>query len=323
MLSHLVALYVSHAHIIAFILGALVGSFLNVVIHRLPLQMSIVRPRSHCPHCGDQIPGYLNVPILSWIVLRGKCRKCKAKISPRYPLVELLTALLFVASVQRFGVSIGTLAAMLMSAGLIVITFVDIDHWEIPDEISFPGIIIGVLIRPFAFDAPWYDGVLGAFAGAFALAFIRWAYYVFRKIEGMGLGDVKLIAMIGAFLGLRALIPVVLVASLAGSLIGGVVLLFGRRGKTEEPDAHEEPEEEEPAPKRNPMPRTPIAFLIWLYRGFLLLDIEDDEEVGEDGEEKEWTPHRHAVPFGPFLAIGGLTHLFLGDLISRMLMRLI
>src|SRR5262245_4850937 len=166
MLSHLLALYVSHAHIIAFVLGALVGSFLNVVIHRLPQGMSIIRPRSHCPKCGDMIPGWLNVPIASWIVLRGKCRKCRAPISPRYPLVELLTALLFVAAVSRFGLSLATLAAIIMSCGLIVITFVDIDIWEIPDEISLPGIVIGAALRPFAFGAPWYDGILGAAVGA-------------------------------------------------------------------------------------------------------------------------------------------------------------
>lgn len=287
MLSHLVALYVSHAHIIAFVLGALVGSFLNVVIHRLPLGMSIMRPRSHCPQCKDMIPGWLNVPILSWVVLRGKCRKCGAPISVRYPLVELLTALLYVAAVSRFGVSLATLAAILLASGLVAITFVDLDHWEIPDEISLPGIVIGCALRPFAFDAPWYDGLLGAFVGASLLALVRWLYFIVRKVEGMGLGDVKLIAMTGAFLGLRSLVPTILIASLTGTVIGGLALLLAPR-QVEEPP---------PPPKEEPTG-------------------EEEEE-----EEDDWVPPPHAVPFGPFLALGALAQLFLGEWISRMLMR--
>src|SRR5688572_13943542 len=177
MFSRLASVYLEHAHLLAFIVGALVGSFLNVVIHRLPKGMSIVRPRSHCPACGDSIPGYLNVPILSWIVLRGRCRKCKIAISPRYPIVELLTAILWVAAVARFGVSLGTVAAIIFASSLIVITFVDIDIWEIPDEISIPGIVIGCALRPFAFDASWYDGILGAAVGAALLGLVRWFYF--------------------------------------------------------------------------------------------------------------------------------------------------
>jgi leader peptidase (prepilin peptidase)/N-methyltransferase len=285
MASHILAAYLEHAHILAFVLGALVGSFLNVVIHRLPQGMSIVRPRSHCPACGDSIPAYLNVPILSFLVLRGRCRKCRTAISPRYPLVELLTAVLFTASVARYGVSLAALAAILFSSALVVITFVDIDIWEIPDEISIPGILIGVLLRPFAFDAPWFDGVLGAAVGAAILALVRWFYFVVRKTEGMGLGDVKLIAMIGAFLGLRALVPTILMASLAGTVIGGLTILLAKKRPAE--------------PEAPPPP-------------------EPTEEPTEDGEE-DWTPPENALPFGPFLAVGALAQLFLGDLISRIL----
>jgi leader peptidase (prepilin peptidase)/N-methyltransferase len=290
MLSNLAALYIEHAAILAFILGALVGSFLNVVIYRLPRGMSIVRPRSSCPECGDMIPGYLNVPILSWIVLLGRCRKCKAKISIRYPLVELLTAFLYLASVSRFGVSWAALAAILLSSGLVVITFVDLDIWEIPDEISIPGIVIGCALRPFAFDAPWFDGLLGAAVGAAILGLVRWFYFVVRKQEGMGLGDLKLIAMTGAFLGLRSLVPTIMVASITGTIIGGLALIFGKKPP---------PEIAAPPDPKDTVPSDTVP---------------SDKEEEED--EEDWTPPENAVPFGPFLAIGAMTQLFLGDVIS-------
>jgi leader peptidase (prepilin peptidase) / N-methyltransferase len=270
-------------HVLAFVLGATIGSFLNVVIVRLPAGMSVVRPRSHCPRCGDMIPGWLNVPILSWIILRGRCRKCRLPISIRYPVVELLTAVLFLAALVTFGLSLATIAAMLLSAGLVVITFIDIDIWEIPDEVSLPGILIGAALRPFAFGAPWYDGVLGAALGAGSLALIRWIYFLIRKTEGMGLGDLKLLAMIGAFLGAAALLPTVLVASAFGSVVGIALLLFGKK----------------PAEPPPPPPET---------------------EKKEGDEEDDWVPPPNALPFGPFLALGGLTQLFLGSYIWKVLL---
>ncbi|MEO1335641.1 MAG: prepilin peptidase, partial [Myxococcota bacterium] len=147
------------------LLGALVGSFLNVVILRLPEGKSIVYPPSSCPKCGDRIPPWLNIPILSWLVLRGRCRACKTPISVRYPLIELLTTLLFVAVARRFGIEPATVAGVILVSGLIVITFIDIDYFEIPDEISIWGTLVGCLIRPWAFDVPWWSGLVGAALG--------------------------------------------------------------------------------------------------------------------------------------------------------------
>ena len=173
-----------------FILGAMVGSFLNVVIARLPAGESVVRPRSKCPKCGDMIPFWLNIPILSWLILRGKCRACKTPISFRYPVVELLTAILFTACGSKFGVSWATLSGVILCGMLVAITFIDIDIWEIPDEISLPGIVIGCILRPFAFEVPWYDGLLGAAMGAGFLWLIRFGFYLLRG-RGNGYGRHK------------------------------------------------------------------------------------------------------------------------------------
>lgn len=266
--------------IYAFVLGAMVGSFLNVVIARLPAGESVVRPRSKCPKCGAMIPAWLNIPIVSWIVLRGKCIKCKAPISIRYPVVELLTAVLFLAIAVRFGAGWATLHGMILAGALVAITFVDIDIWEIPDEISLPGVVVGCLLRPIAYGVPWWDGIAGAVIGAGFLWLIRWTFWHLRKVEGMGFGDVKLIAMIGAFLGPFGLLPTIMVASISGSVIGLVVLLVNR-GKE--------------APVTEPPPPLPPP-----------------EDAEESADEEEWVPPKNAVPFGPFLALGALAELLMG-----------
>jgi leader peptidase (prepilin peptidase)/N-methyltransferase len=275
----------------AFAFGACIGSFLNVVIARLPAGESVVRPRSRCPKCGDAIPGWLNIPILSWVVLRGRCRACRAPISMRYPIVELLTGLLFVAVVLRYGFSLAALAGALLTAGLVAITYIDLDIWEIPDEISLPGIAIGALLRPFAFGVPWWDGIAGAAAGAAALWLVRWVFLVVRKMEGMGLGDVKLIAMIGAFLGPTALLPVILVASLTGSVAGIALLIF--KPKAEPETTAESP----PAPPPSDEQSAPAT-------------VDGDRETEQDDDD--WVPPPNAVPFGPFLSLGALAELLIG-----------
>jgi leader peptidase (prepilin peptidase)/N-methyltransferase len=210
-------------------LGALVGSFLNVVIARLPEGESLVRPRSKCPSCGSMIPAYLNVPILSWLILRGRCASCKKPISIRYPVVEILTALLFLAIGERYQWSLATIAGIVLAGGLIAITFIDIDIWEIPDEISVPLIAIGIVLRPLAFHTVWYDGALGAAVGASLLFVLRWVTTKALKKEGMGLGDVKLIAAIGGFVGPIGLLPTIFVGSVIGSVVG-ILLLVVRKG---------------------------------------------------------------------------------------------
>lgn len=281
-----------------FVLGALIGSFLNVVIARLPAGESIVHPRSRCPHCHTMIPGWLNIPVLSWLFLRGRCRACKAPISVRYPMVELLTASLFLACWSRFGLSAALLLGLVLSASLVAITFIDIDTWEIADEISIPGVAIGAALRPWAFDVPWYSGLIGAALGAAFLGFVRWAYAVVRKQEGMGLGDVKLIAMIGAFLGPGGLLPTILLASVAGSVIGGVLLLVKRLRGEASVDA------EAPAGPPAPAPERP----------------EDEAKSEEDDED--WVPPENAVPFGPFLALGALAQLLFGPAFERLFFEL-
>lgn len=239
---------------VVLVFGLLVGSFLNVVIARVPKGESIVRPRSRCPHCGYMIPSWLNVPVLSWVVLRGRCAKCKTPISVRYPIVELLTGVLFLACYRQFGLSWALLAGMIFSASLLAITFVDIDVFEIPDEISLPGIVVGVVLRPIAFDVPWWSGLVAAVLAGGALLALRWGFAAIRGIEGMGLGDVKLLAMIGAFLGPGALLPVLLVSSVAGLVVGGPVALLARlRGDGDGVEAEARPDGEEaeaPAPTK-------------------------------------------------------------------------
>ena len=139
---------------LAFVSGALVGSFLNVVIHRIPRGESIVSPRSRCPSCGTLISAWNNIPILSWLFLRGRCASCRAAISIRYPMIELLTAFLWMAVVSRFGGTLAALAGVVLVSGLVVVTFVDLDIWEIPDEVTYPGIVIGSVLRPWAFGTP-------------------------------------------------------------------------------------------------------------------------------------------------------------------------
>lgn len=298
---------------LAFVLGALVGSFLNVVIARLPEGESIVLPGSRCPHCRTPIPPYLNVPILSWIVLRGRCRSCRVPISPRYPLVELLTALLFTACAVRFGPTPAGGLAMAFAAAMVAVTFVDIDIWEIPDEISLPGAIIGAAASPWAFGTPWWSGAMGAALGGLSLLLVRWAYQWIRGEEGMGLGDVKLIAMIGAFVGPGGLLPTIMVASLSGTVVGSVVLWAGR-----ESDAAAEPSKQSEIPEPSdgdapggvPRPVAPAAE----GRSSPEDPSGQPEDLSgpglEDGED--WEPPPNAVPFGPFLALGGLTQLLMG-----------
>lgn len=287
-------------------LGTLVGSFLNVVIARLPAGESIVHPRSRCPKCGDAIPAWLNIPILSWIALRGRCRACRSPISIRYPLVELMTGLLFLAITVQYGPTLAAFAGMVLAASLVAITFIDIDIWEIPDEISLPGIVVGSVLRAFAFPVPWYDGLIGAAIGGGFLWLIRWVFLKVRGVEGMGLGDVKLIAMIGAFLGPFGLLPTILVASVVGSIVGIVVLLV----KKEEP---EQPVTSVPPPGHTARADVP---LVEPAKGSTP---NDSSAAGED-EDEEWVPPKNAVPFGPFLALGALAQLLLGPVLRDLVL---
>lgn len=212
----------------AFAFGAIVGSFLNVCIYRIPAEKSIVSPPSSCPICGASIHWYQNIPILSWLVLGGRCAACKVCISPRYPLVEALTGGLFVLVIWYFGFSWATPIYWLFMSVLVVITFIDLDHQIIPDVISLPGIAVGFAC---SFAIPWLswsDSLLGILLGGGLLLAIAWGYQLLTKREGMGGGDIKLLAMIGAFLGWKAIFPIIFLASLAGTIIGVPLMLLRR-----------------------------------------------------------------------------------------------
>ncbi len=214
-------MYEAVIYIWAFIMAATVGSFLNVCIHRLPRDESIVRPRSRCPQCMKAIAWYDNIPIVSYLVLRGKCRSCGTRISPIYPLVEALTGVLAVAILHRYGVGPDAAVYFAFASALVVITFIDLEFQIIPDVISLPGVLIGLLSAALALESvTWIDSVLGALAGGGVLYAVAFTYALFTKREGMGGGDVKLLAMIGAFLGWKAVLFTLFSASVVGSVVG-------------------------------------------------------------------------------------------------------
>jgi leader peptidase (prepilin peptidase)/N-methyltransferase len=223
----------------AFAIGAIVGSFLNVVIHRYPREESIVFPGSHCPHCNAAIRWYDNVPILSFAVLRGRCRACGAGIAWRYPLVELANALFYLALFLRTGPSVAFVIVAAVISMTIVLIYIDADIQMLPDVIDLPAIALGLgvgalglgFLHPTTVLAEsLIDAFFGAFLGAAILMTIIGAYWLLRRAEGMGLGDVKMLAMIGAVTGWRAIPGVLLLAALSGALIGVPAALRSGRG---------------------------------------------------------------------------------------------
>jgi len=214
-----------------FLLSCCIGSFLNVCIYRLPLSLSIVSPRSFCPHCQAAIRAYDNIPLLSYLLLRGKCRNCGAKIPWRYPLVEALTGGVGLALFLKFGFTFAFFSSFGLSAALIVIAFIDLDHRIIPDLVSLPGIFIGFLLALFGPSLTVKDSLIGLLAGGGSLYVVALVYEALTKREGMGGGDVKLLAMIGAWLGWKAILFTLFFASLSGTLIGGGVMLIHKQGR--------------------------------------------------------------------------------------------
>jgi leader peptidase (prepilin peptidase) / N-methyltransferase len=215
--------------ILVFIFGAIVGSFLNVCIARIPKGASLVSPPSHCPNCKDPIRFYDNIPLVSYIFLLGRCRSCGEGISPRYFIVELLMASLAVTLYYQFGFSLAFLVSCVFVAALIVISFIDLDLRIVPDVISLPGIIAGLLFSVVAryiindpselIPSP-LNALIGVLVGGGFLLALAWGYEAFTGVEGMGGGDIKLLAMIGAFLGWTSIPFTLFFASLTGSVIG-------------------------------------------------------------------------------------------------------
>jgi leader peptidase (prepilin peptidase)/N-methyltransferase len=219
----------------AFALGAAVGSFANVAIHRLPRGESLVRPRSRCPACGTTIPAWANVPLLAWLALRGRCHHCRAAISLRYPLVELATALLFVALYLQWGPNLRLLASWVVGAALIVAAFIDGEHKIIPDEITLPLVPFGLAMAWLAPPPGLLDSLLGAGVVFAMLWTVSWAFERWRGEIGLGMGDVKLLAGLGAFLGLQPVLGVLLLGSLLGIAQWLVLLPFGASRRTQIP----------------------------------------------------------------------------------------
>ncbi len=216
-------------YIFAFIFGAVVGSFLNVCICRLPKNESIVFPPSHCPTCDYRIPWYDNVPIISYLILRGRCRSCKARISIQYPLVELVNALLTLFLFMRFGPTFAFLVLFLFCSAMVVVTFIDLEHQIIPDAISLPGIVAGFIFSFFIPQLGWLNSLIGILVGGGSLWLVASGYELLTKKEGMGGGDIKLLAMMGAFLGWKAIPFIIFVSSLIGSVIGITVMLMRKK----------------------------------------------------------------------------------------------
>jgi leader peptidase (prepilin peptidase)/N-methyltransferase len=212
-------------------LGLICGSFANVLIHRLPRRESVVYPGSHCPSCGALIPWYLNVPVLSWIVLRGRCASCKAPISCRYPLVELAMGGLFLACAWTWGPTLRTVWGCAFCLLCVPLGLIDLEHQILPDRLTYPGIAAGLIFAVAGGILPWRDALVGAAVGAIIPAAVIGAYWLLRHQEGMGWGDVKLLAMIGAFLGWKGMLLTLLAGAFLGTLIGGGYLLFSGRGR--------------------------------------------------------------------------------------------
>ena len=209
------------------LLGLLIGSFLNVCIWRLPLGKSVVYPPSHCPACGAPIRARDNIPVVGYLLLRGRCHSCGARISLRYPAVELLTGITSMLLLYHFGLSPTLAAYGLFVGALIVITFIDIDHQIIPDVISLPGVALGMIFSALGYGVPMLDSLVGAVLGGGLLYLVAVGYHAWTGREGMGGGDIKLLAMIGAFLGWRGVLVTLILGSFSGAVIG-IVLMVAR-----------------------------------------------------------------------------------------------
>ena len=239
--------------LVALVFGLLIGSFLNVVIYRVPKMMqresdnyvahesgkplphtdrfNLILPRSGCPHCGHQITALENIPVLSYLILRGKCSACKAPISVRYPIVELLTGLLSAGVIWYFGSGVAGLAALVFLYLLIAMSFIDADTTLLPDDLTLPLLWLGLLVNIPGIFVPLQDAVIGAAAGYLSLWSIFWIFKLATGKEGMGYGDFKLLAALGAWLGWKMLPVIILSSSLVGAVVGVILIIVARRGR--------------------------------------------------------------------------------------------
>jgi leader peptidase (prepilin peptidase)/N-methyltransferase len=209
-------------------IGAIVGSFLNVCTYRLPLGKSIVWPASACTNCGRQLAWFENIPMLSYLVLWGRCRTCRHPISGRYPIVEALTALMFAAAWASYGPGVLSVSRLIFGCALIVLFAIDFEHYILPNVITLPGIVVGFLFSLVSAEPGWLSSLIGIVAGGGFLWLMIEVWFRIRKVEGMGFGDVKMMAMIGAFLGWQLAFVTLVMASMAGSVLGVVLIASGR-----------------------------------------------------------------------------------------------
>jgi leader peptidase (prepilin peptidase)/N-methyltransferase len=236
------------------VFGLAIGSFLNVVIHRLPRMMenewkaqcaelsgaepavegpryNLLVPRSHCPHCNTPLRAADNIPLVSWLMLRGRCAHCGTGISARYPVVEALTAALSAGIAYKFGFTTTTLLALVLTWTLVALTFIDADTTLLPDDLTLPLLWLGLGANLVGTFVPLSEAVIGAIAGYLALWSIYWLFKLTTGKEGMGYGDFKLLAALGAWLGWKALLPIVLLSSLVGAVVGIALIVLARRGR--------------------------------------------------------------------------------------------
>lgn len=317
-----------------FILGLCIGSFLNVVIARVPYEQSVIRPGSRCPKCGHTLSWYENIPLLSWLALRGRCRGCKTPISIRYPLVELLTGLLFLACVRRFDFTWELVSALVLVTLLVPLTFIDLEHWILPFQLTVPGIIAGVALAVPRGSEALRDAAIGAAVGFLTFRLMEYlGWKLFRK-EALGGGDKFLVALLGAFLSWKALLGILFLSSLQGAVVGVLLIaLTGRAGPRTESAAPEGKQEGKQERKEEEEAAEPELTMTWeftrpglsfgrrlvLIPWCLLFQPIPDEPKDEEGEEIDWVPGKTNIPFGPWLALAGLELLLLGPWLSQVL----
>ena len=217
-------------YLFAFLLGTVIGSFLNVCIYRIPAKKSVVFPPSSCPVCGAKIRFYDNIPIISYIILSGKCRSCGHHISYQYPIVELITGILSLFLFVKFGMDYQYLLYLLFVSSLIAISFIDINLKIIPDTISLPGIVSGFFASFVLKDITCYDSLIGILVGGGILYSVAVIYERLRGKMGMGGGDIKLMSMICAWMGWRSIFPVIMISSLSGAIVGSIFILLSGKG---------------------------------------------------------------------------------------------
>jgi len=242
--------------VIVIVIGLLVGSLLNVVIYRLPVMMerewrsecklildpdspgeelaepfNLAFPHSHCPSCDAPIRAWQNIPVISYVLLRGQCANCKVSISARYPIIEAVTALMSAVIAWQLGASLEMLAALFFTWSLIALTMIDADHKLLPDQITLPLLWAGLLLNSFSLFVPLYDAVWGAIGGYLSLWSVYWLFKILTGKDGMGYGDFKLLAALGAWLGWQSLLVIILLSSLVGAIVGSIILLANKQGR--------------------------------------------------------------------------------------------